>query len=236
MTWALFLDTAICGAAVGFAQLSHTVSGLSWFQHVNSVADSARRLPDLVEEGLNSCGITVSDVDAIVIATGPGSFTGIRVGLAYAYGFAVGIEAKRKSPMRWLGVSSLSLLAAKYTQADGLKSMLLGATASTGYAAIRRYDNIELVSWRSDDATAVDELVKSGPIGIIGNWPKVEQDFRARGAEYQLIPVGESIQTAMSEMVALARQIQPNSFDRMVPVPVYLRRSTVEEASSGTQK
>jgi tRNA threonylcarbamoyladenosine biosynthesis protein TsaB len=62
-------------------------------------------LPAAVDEVLESAGASLSDLTAIAVAIGPGSFTGLRVGLSYAKGIA----AARKISI--VGVSSLDALA-----------------------------------------------------------------------------------------------------------------------------
>ncbi|KCZ60846.1 tRNA (adenosine(37)-N6)-threonylcarbamoyltransferase complex dimerization subunit type 1 TsaB [Hyphomonas chukchiensis] len=48
-----------------------------------------RQLPGFVERLLAEAGVTLQDVDRIAVVTGPGSFTGIRIGVAYARGLAL---------------------------------------------------------------------------------------------------------------------------------------------------
>jgi tRNA threonylcarbamoyl adenosine modification protein YeaZ len=64
-------------------------------------------LPALVQEAL-----AVSDVDEVVVGMGPGPFTGLRVGIAFAQSFALA----RKIPVR--GVCSLDAIAAQVTDKD----------------------------------------------------------------------------------------------------------------------
>ena len=64
-------------------------------------------LPVLVQEAL-----AVSDVDEVVVGMGPGPFTGLRVGIAFAHSFALA----REIPVR--GVCSLDAIAAQVTEKD----------------------------------------------------------------------------------------------------------------------
>jgi tRNA threonylcarbamoyl adenosine modification protein YeaZ len=64
-------------------------------------------LPALVQEGL-----AVSDVDQVVVGMGPGPFTGLRVGIAFAQSFALA----REIPVR--GVCSLDAIATQISDDD----------------------------------------------------------------------------------------------------------------------
>ena len=64
-------------------------------------------LPALVQEAL-----AVSDVDEVVVGMGPGPFTGLRVGIAFAQSFALA----REIPVR--GVCSLDAIAAQVIEKD----------------------------------------------------------------------------------------------------------------------
>ena len=64
-------------------------------------------MPALVQEGL-----AVSDVDEVVVGMGPGPFTGLRVGIAFAQSFAFA----RQIPVR--GVCSLDAIAAQVNESD----------------------------------------------------------------------------------------------------------------------
>ncbi|MBY5933886.1 tRNA (adenosine(37)-N6)-threonylcarbamoyltransferase complex dimerization subunit type 1 TsaB [Tateyamaria omphalii] len=52
----------------------------------------AERLMSLLEEVLKDQGVTWADLDALAVGTGPGNFTGIRIGVSAARGLALGLE------------------------------------------------------------------------------------------------------------------------------------------------
>ncbi len=62
-------------------------------------------LPSAIEEVLDAAGVSLRDLTAVAVAIGPGSFTGLRVGLSYAKGIAAAGE------IAIVGVSSLDALA-----------------------------------------------------------------------------------------------------------------------------
>lgn len=99
----LALDTSFgpVGVAVATAQGRVLAS-----RHVEDAAGRQTEvLPVLVEELFRSAGLRLNDVSRVVVTIGPGAFTGIRVGLAFAKGIKVATGAVV------LGVSSLECLA-----------------------------------------------------------------------------------------------------------------------------
>lgn len=61
------------------------------YKHVN-VEKQSIALPVEAEKFLTECGAKWSDITAIGVVVGPGSFTGIRMGIAYAKGLAIGLN------------------------------------------------------------------------------------------------------------------------------------------------
>lgn len=58
-------------------------------------------LPGFVDDLLTQAGITFADIDRLAVVTGPGSFTGIRIGVSYMRGLALGLD------LPCVGLSSL---------------------------------------------------------------------------------------------------------------------------------
>ncbi len=75
----------------------------------------AERLAPMVLETLHIAGLSVFDIDKITVCTGPGSFTGLRVALAFAKGLAL----PRKIPI--IGVNALTVWAAEMDPEQSLK-------------------------------------------------------------------------------------------------------------------
>ena len=67
----------------------------------------AERLLPMIDEVLTKAGLSVGDVDRLAVTTGPGTFTGVRIGLAAARGLALALD----TPL--VGENSLRVIAAK---------------------------------------------------------------------------------------------------------------------------
>jgi tRNA threonylcarbamoyladenosine biosynthesis protein TsaB len=82
-----------------------------------------------VERALSLAGVRIGDIDLFAVGIGPGSFTGVRIGVATAKGLALA----EKKPI--VGVSSLRVLAAGIAGGAGLLVPLLDAHKGELYAA-----------------------------------------------------------------------------------------------------
>ena len=91
----------------------------------------------LIEELLNKLGLTAKDIDLFAAAQGPGSFTGLRVGIATIKGLADGANKPA------VGVSTLEAMAFKFKHFDGYICPILDARRNQVYYAL--YKNGEEV-------------------------------------------------------------------------------------------
>jgi tRNA threonylcarbamoyladenosine biosynthesis protein TsaB len=103
---AAVLDTEQ-GAAVGAAH-GTVLGGIVASESLPMIRGHAEALIPLVARVMKASGLAFADLDRIVTTTGPGSFTGLRVGIAAARGLGLAI----KIPV--FGVSTLSAYAAPY--------------------------------------------------------------------------------------------------------------------------
>jgi tRNA threonylcarbamoyladenosine biosynthesis protein TsaB len=93
--------------------------------------------------------IEMTEIDAIVVTLGPGSYTGLRVGLATAKGMAYALE----KPL--IGLSTLKVLAAAAIQRSSTK-----IDASTQiFSMIDAMDDVIALAWVSDDDNTKKRMV-----------------------------------------------------------------------------
>jgi tRNA threonylcarbamoyladenosine biosynthesis protein TsaB len=86
----------------------------------------AERLPGMVEAAMDRAGLAFAALDRVVVTTGPGSFTGLRVGIAAARGIGLVIE------MPVVGVATLDCHAATARASGGDRPVLAVLDAGRG--------------------------------------------------------------------------------------------------------
>ena len=96
----------------------------------NTGLTHSQTLMVMAEDVLKQCGKTAADVQAVAVAEGPGSFTGVRIGVAAAKGFAWGRE------IPCYGVSTLEAMALRLGVYQGYVCPCMDARRSQVYNAL----------------------------------------------------------------------------------------------------
>jgi tRNA threonylcarbamoyladenosine biosynthesis protein TsaB len=112
----------------------------------------SRTLMKMAEDMLGNCDLTPKDVDAVGVASGPGSFTGVRIGVSAAKGFAWAGE------LPCVGVSTLEAMACGVLPFHGIVCAVMDARRSQVYNALFRSDGCTLTRLCPDRAVSIDEL------------------------------------------------------------------------------
>ena len=140
--------------------------------YCNTGLTHSQTLMVMAEDALKSCGLTVKDVDAVAVAAGPGSFTGIRIGVAAAKGLAWGGD------LPCYGVSTLEAMALNLGAYDGYVLPVMDARRSQVYNAIFSAQAGNLTRITEDRAIALADLAEEiknfeKPIFLVGDGTKV---------------------------------------------------------------
>ncbi|MEE0109860.1 MAG: tRNA (adenosine(37)-N6)-threonylcarbamoyltransferase complex dimerization subunit type 1 TsaB [Oscillospiraceae bacterium] len=134
----------------------------------NTGLTHSQTLMVMAEDLLKQCGKTVADVTAVAVAEGPGSFTGVRIGVAAAKGFAWGGE------LPCYGVSTLEAMAEHLGIYQGYVCPCMDARRSQVYNALFYVNQGKLTRIREDRAIALSELGEelkrlSEPVFLVGD-------------------------------------------------------------------
>lgn len=106
----------------------------------------------MVESALKCCGMTVGDVDIFACDEGPGSFTGVRIGVATVKGLAF------DSGKPCIGVSTLEALAQNLVGFEGIACPVMNARRGQVYNALFEVKNGEMKRLCEDRALSISEL------------------------------------------------------------------------------
>lgn len=111
-------------------------------------------LMEKVEEILKDCNVDISEVDGFVVSKGPGSFTGLRIGMATVKGLSMG------SNKPYVSISSLDALANSLLTFDGIICPIMDALRDSVYTCL--YKNIDGKLTKIYDYSALEltELAK----------------------------------------------------------------------------
>ena len=118
----------------------------------NTGLTHSQTLLSMAESMLASCGKTAQDVEAVAVAAGPGSFTGVRIGVAAAKGFAWGGE------IPCYGVSTLEAMARSLGLWQGVVCCAMDARRSQVYNALFRAQEGNLTRLTEDRAISLEDL------------------------------------------------------------------------------
>ena len=134
----------------------------------NTGLTHSQTLMVMAEDMLKQCGKTAADVNAVAVAEGPGSFTGVRIGVAAAKGFAWGAE------IPCYGVSTLEAMAESLGIFDGYVCSCMDARRSQVYNALFLAEDGCLTRVSEDRAIALADLKEElenldKPVFLVGD-------------------------------------------------------------------
>ena len=187
---------------------------------------SATLLP-AVEQAIKMAEITVNDVDVFACSTGPGSFTGVRIGAATVKGIAYG----KNKPC--VSVSTLEALAFNLSDRDGIICPVMNARRQQVYNAIFASKDGVIERLCPDRAISISELDeelsdKEAPIYLCGDGYGITRDGFKK-TEIKEVGIRQRYQSAYSvAQIALKKYENNVTVSDSELVSTYLRPSQAE--------
>ncbi|MDR1608588.1 MAG: tRNA (adenosine(37)-N6)-threonylcarbamoyltransferase complex dimerization subunit type 1 TsaB [Deltaproteobacteria bacterium] len=185
-------DTA--STSLGLALASFSSAGCqTLYNYVGAgLASHGQTLAPLVDEALKNQGLKPSDLGLLAVGCGPGSFTGLRVGLALAKGLAFASQ----SPVA--GFSSLAILATQ-AQTQGLVAPVMDARHREIFTALYRVESGQLEPLTEVLALSPDKL-----------WPVLET-FNPKGERVTVTGPGLDLLSPRPAWVDLGPKDSPSA-------------------------
>ncbi len=217
----LAFESSAKAASVALCRDGHLVSQYS---QCSGLTHSRTLLP-MAEDMLKNAELTLRDVDLIAVAHGPGSFTGIRIGVSTVKGLAWAGDTP------CVGVSTLEAMAWHGLAAGGVVCPVMDARRSQVYNALFEIKDGRPQRLCPDRPIALAELAEDvkkldAPVFLVGDGAAITKAFfDAQGIPCCVAPENLLWQDAWGVAMA-AMDKEPGNADSLLPV--YLRLSQAE--------
>ena len=182
----------------------------------------------LIDSALSFVGWKISDLDAVGVVTGPGSFTGVRIGVAMAKGFA------QAADLPVIPICTLDAFARSVGVCSHTVAALMDARRGQVYAAAYTWQNGVCTKTVPDCATDItlfldllgEEAVFVGD-GVLPNLPAIQGKIK----HAHILPRNQLPNCiAGAAAIAAEQYISGNTISAMEIMPYYLRLSQAEQA------
>ena len=145
----LGIDTSSLAASVAVIEDDKLICEYT----INTKKTHSQKLMPMIENMLNISDIDINDIDLIAVCEGPGSFTGLRIGMSTAKA----ISHISKQPI--ITVNSVELLAGSMDMCDKHICSILDAQRTQVYTGKYKYENNELIEVEAVDVKEIDDLL-----------------------------------------------------------------------------
>ena len=216
----LAVDTSATAASVAVAEENKLIGEFS----INTALTHSQTLMPMVDELLNNTGLSVNDIDAVAVNAGPGSFTGVRIGVAAVKGIAF------PKNLPCVSVSTLESMAYNMLGNDCIVCSVMDARCSQVYNALFRVKGCTVTRMTDDRALSLTDLKNelrniNEMVVLVGDGAVLCSKFLGEELEnIMLAPFNNRIQTASSVAYAAFEKINNGETVKADELmPVYLR-------------
>lgn len=221
----LSLDSSTESASIAVIDENKLLGEITFnFEKQHSVV-----LMSMIDNLLSNLHMGIDSLDGFVVSRGPGSFTGLRIGMATIKGLCLG------SSKPFVSVSSLDSLAYNLSFAPGIICPILDALRNNVYTCLYTFKNGSLEPVSDYMAVPIDELIellksKDMPVYVIGDAvDKFRDRFVESLNEVRFAPPHLNLARA-SSLGELGIKLLSSGVneDLNTSTPIYLRKSQAE--------
>lgn len=193
---------------------------------VNNGFTHSKTLMPVINDVLCHSDITLDEIDLCAVVTGPGSFTGVRIGVAAAKGLCF------TNDIKCVGVSALECMAYNLAAIDGYVCSIMDARCSQVYTATFRCGkNIERVT--EDRAISIDELLEhlknlGNTVYILGDGAQLVYSKAENLSNVILVNENNRYQKSSSAAFCALNKSENDYINADSLVPTYLRLPQAE--------
>lgn len=225
----LAIDTCLCVASVAVA----TEEQLLGLFYINNGLTHSTKLVPMIESVLSELDMSASDIDAFACTNGPGSFTGIRIGMATAKGLALPCG----KPI--VTVSSLAAAAYHFSSQPLPVLAMTDARNSQVFYGVYSFDNSvceEIISPSADDIINVSAKVTS-PTIVCGDGAMKYAEILRQNPNIIFAPAHQMMPNAATLAAAAFDEIKFRGFPPAETIDaLYVRKSSAEQEKERMNK
>ena len=191
---------------------------------VNDARNHSEKIMPVIEQALLESNLTLQNIDLIVCDKGPGSFTGIRIGVGTVLAF------KDSLNIPCIGISSLQALAYNIND-NGIICSLIDAKNNNVYFGVFEKKNNIVTQLEEFSFKTIDEIIpilqKYNKIIFVGDGSTQHKEFLHSNFNTSTFSVKNDLSSFSLGLAGLNAYNQNTNFDLM---PLYLRKSQAERA------
>ena len=221
----LALETSAVAASVAVCEEEALIA--QSFQRTG-LTHSATLMP-MLETMLKNAGMTLNEIDLIAVAAGPGSFTGLRIGVSAAKGLAWPLDKP------CAGVSTLEAMAWQMTGMNGVVCAAMDARRQQVYNALFDLQDGKPVRLTPDRAISLEDLgaellnIKKNQLLVGDGAHLCYNAFQSKGYPVQIAPAHLQFQSAWGVARCALEQARTGQLtDAAGLIPNYHRLSQAE--------
>lgn len=198
-------------------------------KHNNDEKTHSQKLMPLIDETFQECNLQLNDIDVLACCQGPGSFTGIRIGISTVKAFA----DVKNIPI--IGITSLESLAYNIKN-EGLIASIIDAKNNNVYFSLYENKNNVYTQVYAPTADTIENVISilqnynSNKITFVGDGSVVHKNLiETNIKDYIFATETQNIQTSISVGIAAYNKFHNSNYEPQYSIsPIYLKKSQAE--------